>query len=168
MSYPFSPGYQAHSETSRYAAENLHDAAGQMADVIDAFRMAGSDGLTGDEVTRILRRTRPMIENGTVAARMTRLKAEQVIVMKGEQRQTARNRSAEVWIHRAFAAPEVIDLWLQQPVPKRELSRDVINTVADFLAELVDRRAFAVPLLYEKAAKDYEAKLRKIAGDMKR
>lgn len=164
--YPHDPGYQRHSETSRMAAENLIDADGQIADVVKAFKDAGENGLTCDEATQIVREFRPMIENGTIAARMSRLKAEGVIYQKGEKRKTSRGHPAEVWVHIDHANMEHVEFTLKSLSSKRNLKRDTLAIVADFLKECVDRKAFAMPLLYERQAGELEQRVRKIIKDL--
>jgi len=103
MTYPNDPGFQAHSETSRMAAEQVDD-EGQLVDVLACFHKRGYTGATGDEITVMMQdfpRWKGM-ENGTVSARMATLKAYRVIVSKGERRKTRKGRSAEVFIHKSF------------------------------------------------------------------
>ena len=107
MTYPNDPGFQAHSETSRMAAEQVDD-DGQLVDVISCFYMKGSTGAIGDEITVLMQhypRWKGM-ENGTVSARMATLKAKGTIVPKGERRGTRKGRWAEVYVHKSFVKPQ--------------------------------------------------------------
>jgi predicted transcriptional regulator len=103
MTYPNDPGFQAHSETSRIAADMVDDDS-QLVDVLSCFHKVGWTGATGDEIT-VMMQSFPRwkgMENGTVSARMATLKNNGTIVRKGERRKTRKGRPAEVYVHKSF------------------------------------------------------------------
>lgn len=108
--YPFEPGYQAHSETSRMAAESV-DAKTQLKYINMAFLAKGFAGATCWEIYQDVKAIPSLkhIEYGTVSARMVTLKKRGTIIAKGERAPAryGKGRLAEIYVHKEFAPKQM-------------------------------------------------------------
>lgn len=129
MTYPETPGFQAHSETSRKAAERLTTSDSMEKDIY-ALLDAYSNGWTGDELAQYLdTRGYPGVQTGTVAARLRGLELKGRAVKLQEARPTRSGRAAHVWVtprlakdrHKAAVASGPTVQELQQQVAKLSL-----------------------------------------------
>lgn len=102
--YPQEPGFQRHSETSRIAAESVNGES-QCRILLEYFRQAGPYGLTCDGAYELAQGSMTIsdIEYGTVSARMVTMKANKMIVSKGERRKTRKGKPAEVYVYKTFS-----------------------------------------------------------------
>lgn len=103
MTYPDTPGFQAHSDTSREAAARLQSAESMEKDifaVLDAY----DSGWTGDELAEYLdTRGHAGVQTGTIAARLRGLELKGMAVKTKETRPTRSNRQAHVWLSKRLA-----------------------------------------------------------------
>jgi len=103
MTYPETPGFQAHSDTSRAAAERLQSAESMERDIFDVLD-AYDSGWTGDELAEYLEtRGHAGVQTGTVAARLRGLELKGLAVKTKETRLTRSNRKAHVWLSKRLA-----------------------------------------------------------------
>lgn len=113
MSYPDTPGFVKHSETSRYAADNLTTAE-KVADDIVSWLEFYPDGRTADELRDDLAVRHKDIQSGTVAARLRGLDLVHRVCKTTTKRKTRNNRPAHVYKLPKYSMPsEVI-----QPMPE--------------------------------------------------
>ena len=97
MTYPENPGFQTHSDTSREAAERLttgESMEAEIADLLDTYH----EGWTGDEIVVRLSTEYPMIQAGTVSARLRGLEHKGMAVQTILTRLTRSGRRAQVWM----------------------------------------------------------------------
>lgn len=112
MTYPTTPGYQSHSETSREAADSL-DATHLRNTCYNIIHDAGFVGATADDIAATLGK-----QNSTVAARLRELELTSTIIKTAIKRKTRANRNAYVYVSRDHHRPG-----MGQPKVKPDLSR---------------------------------------------
>lgn len=116
MTYPDTPGFQAHSATSRAAAEQLHSINTMEGQILD--RLAISEvGWTADELHQHLETLWPSIQSGTVAARLRGLQLKGKIVKGAVERKTRSGRLANEWWLKETADKLVVRLAESAPEP---------------------------------------------------
>jgi uncharacterized protein YukE len=96
MSYPETAGFQAHSETSRQAAETT-SAAQSRYRVKRKILEKQWRGATGDELADELNEL-----NGTISARLRELELNNEIVKTNKKRKTRRDKNANVYVCKEF------------------------------------------------------------------
>ncbi len=105
MSYPETPGFAKHSETSKEAADlltNKDELQGFIINYLQHSCIYG--GSTVDEAKdRCEQHFERTFDRSTIAARFTELTEEGVIVLTSEKRLTPRRRKAGVYLHKDFA-----------------------------------------------------------------
>lgn len=103
MIYPETPGHQAHSDTSRKAADRLTTANSMEKDIYDLLDNYES-GWTGDELTvNLQNRGYPSVQTGTIAARLRGLELKGKAVRSEDTRETRAGRDANVWYSKRLA-----------------------------------------------------------------
>lgn len=117
MTYPQTPGFQAHSDTSREAAERLTTAE-DMESRIYALLDTYESGWTCDELAAYLsEHGYPSIQAGTVSARLRGLETKGRAVQSLETRQTRANRPAHVWYSARLAKLFLVQPAASAPAP---------------------------------------------------
>ncbi|MGB0817798.1 MAG: hypothetical protein ACPGQQ_02740 [Candidatus Puniceispirillaceae bacterium] len=119
--YPESPGYQAHSETSRAAAARLTDASTLRRQIKLHLRESGQQGHTADEIARTLG-----IQNSTIAARLRELELDNQVIKTTVKRKTRFDRDAFVYVLPIFHREE-----LGRANVKSEPPRDIVRLEAE-------------------------------------
>lgn len=92
MTYPQTPGHQAHSETSKTAAESI-DASNLQGRVLEKLDMVAGYGLTCDDISLQL-----CVEQGTIAARIRELELAGKVIKTRGKRQTRHRRDAFIYV----------------------------------------------------------------------
>ena len=98
MSYPDTPGFQKHSDTSRAAADAM-TSQHSMEDDIFRYLEHYASGFTADELHECLLDKHPGVQAGTIAARLRGLELKGRIRKTKETRLTRNRRQAQVWKH---------------------------------------------------------------------
>lgn len=99
MKYPDQPGYVAHSDTSREAAERFTRKDELRRMILRWLLDAGVAGLTSDEAFQMAQGRDPDIDKTTIGARFTELHAEGAIIKTKAKRMTRHDRPASVYVH---------------------------------------------------------------------
>ena len=108
MTYPNTPGFQQHSETSRAAADSLTTQHSMEADIL-RFLEHYPSGFTADELQEAFEgKLHPGVQAGTIAARLRGLELKEQILKTKETRRTRSNRQAQVWKHPRHCTPSEI------------------------------------------------------------
>lgn len=129
--------YQAHSETSKEAAESLHDEPGRLSEVLAAFNLFGASGATCEEVFHRLQTMYPDTwannHYGSASARMATLKATGEIRWKNATRDTTSGNKAEIWVHNQYATDEEREWTAQKVKPKRQIAIETMQQAVNYL-----------------------------------
>jgi DNA-binding MarR family transcriptional regulator len=120
MTYPDTPGYQAHSETSREAAEKLSADTLRQA-VLDDIALHERQGRTGDELAEHFS-TAP----GTISARLIELERSGRVIKTAQKRRTTARRQAFVYVAAQFWTAE-----LGRATIKKAQNYDIIRLEAE-------------------------------------
>ena len=91
------PPYQAHSETSREAADRV-DAAALREKVLSIFKREDRAGVLDDDIAAEFERANSRHSEGTLRARRWELLQAGIIRDSGRTRKTRRGRNATVWV----------------------------------------------------------------------
>lgn len=92
------PGYQAHSRTSRAAAENRPNAGGQRETVFQFIVDSGTLGATTDEIRNGLLAVGKIHQNSVMSARVRELEMADRIVKTTKMRETSAGHNANVYV----------------------------------------------------------------------
>jgi hypothetical protein len=122
MTYPKTPGYQAHSETSREAAEKLSADTLRQA-VLDDIALHERQGRTGDELAEHFT-TAP----GTISARLIELERAGKVIKTAQKRRTTARRQAFVYVAAQFWTAELGRAAVKADGPSvQELQQQVVR-----------------------------------------
>lgn len=98
MNYPNSLGAQAHSETSRAAAESIVNSSATLRQtIVNKLEVANKFGHTADEIGQALE-----TPNSTIAARLRELELQDKVIKTQLKRKTSYKRDAFVYVHPDF------------------------------------------------------------------
>lgn len=120
MTYPNTPGYQAHSETSREAAERLSPETLVCA-VLSRVQLGGKYGRTADDLSIIFD-----VPQSTIAARLRELELAGRVIKTTMKRETRHKRNAFVYVH-----PEHFTEDMGRAAVKSEPPADIIRLQAE-------------------------------------
>lgn len=129
MNYPEDAGYAKNSDTSREAAESLHDRKAVQNYVVSKIASAGQGGMTVDEL-KIAAETffNRGFDRSTIAARCTEMESAKRIQRSNIKRMTPRKRFAY-----AYVSPDVPVLHFEKPAkavdPARALAQKLWDSV---------------------------------------
>lgn len=94
MTYPNTPGFVRDSDTSREAAESMHEAAPSIRERIYSWiERRGRFGATADEVE-----AKSGIRNQTITARIRELELSERLTKTEDKRKTRSGRNARVYV----------------------------------------------------------------------
>lgn len=120
MTYPETPGFQAHSDTSREAAEKLSADTLRQA-VLEDIALWERHGRTGDELSEQFG-TAP----GTISARLIELERAGNVIKTAQKRRTTARRHAFVYVAAQFWAEDLGRAAVKSDGPSvQELQRKV-------------------------------------------
>ena len=105
--YPNTPGYEAHSDTSKAAAAGLSTQASMEDDILKQLE-GTPQGLIADELWPILQISHKTVHAGTIAARLRGMELNGMIRKIKQTRKTRNNKQAHVWKHPKHATPDEV------------------------------------------------------------
>lgn len=120
MTYPDTPGYQAHSETSKEAADKLN--AGTLrSEILDRIEIGGYFGRTADELS--IQFDTPQ---STIGARLRELELADQVIKTKMKRKTRYDRNAFVYVH-----PDHFKPLMGRATVKKAQNYDIIRLEAE-------------------------------------
>lgn len=129
MSYQHTPGYQKHSDTSKAAAGLAAKSQASREDEILSLLRQGDingTGYTADEIHEILSEDDPLLQAGTIAARLRGLELKNKAVKAAATRMTRSGSPAHPWFTKEMAVRMAIPLAAKAP-PKNSNSTTANN-----------------------------------------
>lgn len=116
MTYPQTPGFQSHSDTSRRAADECQTINTMEGQILDRLSIT-EVGWTADELHQHLETLWPDVQSGTVAARLRGLQLKGKIVKGAAERKTRSGRMANEWWLKEYADLRNVTLAESAPPP---------------------------------------------------
>lgn len=118
MTYPDTPGFQSHSETSREAAEHVNSGS-QRERIVAILDQEGFSGMTADEISSKLK-----ITNGTIAARMRELELSNAVIKTSQKRHTRSGVNAFIYVLPEFHLEAMGKAPIKEVSELEQLKRD--------------------------------------------